>query len=232
MNWIDMLVIAIIVVFAVIGLKNGFVYSIFRLVSLFASVVISLKFYPKVADLLLKTKVYTVIKNSFLKSLMLQQPSIATGASGQANRTAAKTVIDHLKVPDFFKGIISKRVPNPAALLDTSKIMDVLSSELAVIIISVISLILLFILVRIGLIFLRVFLQGIAKLPIFKQINKLGGFALGAVEGLLSIYVFFTILMLFNAAPQFQRIYEAIESSTIAKFFYQNNFIISLMFKG
>jgi uncharacterized membrane protein required for colicin V production len=230
MNWIDILVIAVIAVFAIIGIKNGFVYSIFRLLSLFLSVVISLKFYPVVANLLLKTKLYTVIKQSFFKSLTLQQPPLATGASGQANANTARTIIHHLKVPEFFKETISNRVPDSAGLLGTSKIMDALSSELAIIIISVISLILLFVLVRFGLVFLRVFLQGIAKLPIFKQVNKLGGFALGAVEGLLSIYVLFTVLMLFNSAPQFKQVYDAIESSTIASFFYQNNFIISLMF--
>jgi uncharacterized membrane protein required for colicin V production len=225
MNWIDILVIAVIAVFAIIGIKNGFVYSIFRLLSLFLSVVISLKFYPVLANLLLKTKLYTVIKQSFLKSLTLQQPSLAAGASGQTNANTARTIINHLKVPEFFKETILSRVPNPAELLGISKIMDALSSELAIIIVSVISLIVLFILARIGLTFLRVFLQGIAKLPIFKQVNKLGGFALGAVEGLLSIYIFFTVLMLFNSAPQFKQIHDAIESSTVARFFIRTTLL-------
>ena len=79
-------------------------------------------------------------------------------------------------------------------------------------------------------ILIKFVLQGIAKLPVFKQIDKLGGFALGAVEGLLTVYIVGAVLMLFSAAPYFKPVFESIEASIVAKFFYQNNFIINWMF--
>ena len=75
-------------------------------------------------------------------------------------------------------------------------------------------------------------LKGITKLPVVKQIDKLGGFALGAVEGLLTVYIVFAILMLFNSSPSFRNVYETIEASKIARFFYENNFIVDFMFPG
>jgi len=54
MNWLDVAVLALIGVFAIIGLSNGFIFSIFRLVSFFISIFLSLKLYPFLSSLLIK----------------------------------------------------------------------------------------------------------------------------------------------------------------------------------
>jgi len=114
--------------------------------------------------------------------------------------------------------------------VDVNKIIDAISGELAKVVIDIMSLVLLYILIRLALVFVRTILQGIARLPVFKQMDKLGGFAFGAVEGLMTVYIIFAIIMLFNAAPQFKPVFETVDSSTLARFFYQNNFIIEWMF--
>jgi uncharacterized membrane protein required for colicin V production len=230
MNWSDMAVIAVISVFGIIGLVNGFVFSIFRLASFFASVIISIKFYPRVAEILMKTGLYTSIKGSVSKSLMLQQSVFIPQTDTQAGQAAAEQVVGRLGLPGFFKDLLIDRIPNPSSLVDISRVMDTVSDEFTRIIISVISVVLLYIAARIALVFLRFILQGIAKLPVFKQMDKLGGFALGAVEGLMTIYIICAVLMLFSTAPQFKQVFESIESSAVARFFYQNNFIVLWMF--
>ena len=60
--------------------------------------------------------------------------------------------------------------------------------------------------------------------------DKIGGFAFGAIEGLLTVYIIFAFLMLFVSAPVFKGFFEAVETSAIAKFFYQNNLIMDWMF--
>ncbi|NLC67242.1 MAG: CvpA family protein, partial [Clostridiaceae bacterium] len=109
-------------------------------------------------------------------------------------------------------------------------IMESISEGLARVVIYIISMVLLFLAVRIAISIAKHLLEGIAKLPLLKQLDKLGGFAIGAVEGLLTVYVAFAILMLFNTVPSFKQIHDAIETSMIARFFYENNFIIDLMF--
>lgn len=232
MNWTDIGVIAIIGVFGIIGLNNGFILSVFRLASFFVSVIISIKFYPKVADILMKTKLYPSIKAWILKGLALKQQEILPAGGEQVKQATAETVVGHLKLPEFFREMLIKKIPNPSSLLDFSKVTDTISDELARVIISIISLILLYILVRIGLLLLKFIFRGIAKLPLFKQMDKLGGFAFGALEGLLTVYIICAVLMLFNAAPWFAQVYEEIENSKIARFFYQNNFIVDWMFPG
>lgn len=232
MNWSDLVIFGIILVFGIIGLSNGFIFSVFRLASYFIGVIVSLKFYPVLSDILMKTALYTNIKESIAKNLLLKEATIVPAAGGQARQVAAGAVVEKLKLPGFVEGMLAKELPDPTKLVDVSQITDLLSSQLAKVVIDIIALILLYILVRIALIFARFILKGIAKLPVFKQLDKLGGFALGAVEGLLTIYIICTVLLLFNSSPQFAQVFEAIESSAVAKFFYYNNFIVNWMFPG
>ena len=230
MNWSDLLVIAIIVGFGIIGMVNGFIYSMFKIASYFVSIFISMKFYPAVAKILMKTPLYTNIKASILKSLMLQQQAQAPTVGTHVKQVAADSIINSLHLPGFLKGTLISQMPDPTKLFDLSKIMDMISGELTKVVIDIIGLVVLYIIIRIGLFFLRFILQGIAKLPIFKQMDKLGGFAFGAVEGLLTVYIVFAVLMLFHSAPQFKDFFVAVDNSVIAKFFYQSNFVISWMF--
>lgn len=230
MNWSDWMVVGIIAVFGIIGLVNGFIYSIFRLASFFVSSYVAIKFYPVVAKILMKTVIFEKIKSSIYDNLLMKQQSQVAGIDAQAKTAAADMVVNNLQLPDFLKGTLIDQMPNPSKLLNMNQIVDVVSSELASMVINILSLLILYILVRIILVFLRFILSGIAKLPIFKQMDKLGGFAFGALEGLLTIYIVFAVLMLFNTAPQFKSFFEAIHNSSVAKFFYENNFIVNWMF--
>lgn len=229
MNWLDLVVLAIIIGFAIVGLKNGFVYSLFRVFSYFLSIIIAIKCYPLVSKILMKTALYTNIKASILKNLLKQQLD-SPAANGEVKKAAADTVINQLNLPSFLKGTLINKMPNPTKLVDVHSILDTASGELAKIVIDIIALILLYILVRVVLIFARVLLKSIAKLPVFKQMDQVGGFALGAVEGLLTVYVLCALIMLFRAMPQLKGIFVAIDHSSIAAYFFQHNFIMDFMF--
>lgn len=231
MNWSDLLVIAIILGFGFIGIKNGFIFSIFKLVSFFVAAMVSVKCYPILANIIDKTPIFGNIKSGILKNLLLQQEA-QSGVVNQGAQSAAGSVVDGLKLPGFLKEAIKGQLAkeNVTKLVDMSAIMDKVSDVLTHVVVDILSLVLLYILIRIALIFLRFILQGVAKLPVFKQMDKLGGFAFGAVEGLLTVYIVFAISMLFMSSPAFKGFSNAVETSTIAKVFYQNNFIVDWMF--
>jgi len=230
MNWIDLVVLAVILGFGLIGLASGFVNTVFKIASFFLSIFLAVKFYPAVAEMLKKTSLFSTIKGSILKSLFHQNQSLIQGVNGKVEQAAASSVIDNLPIPGFLKGILLGRVSDASSVMNMEKIADLISNELSIIIISIISLVLLYILIRVGLAFVRVILKGICKLPVFKQIDKLGGFTLGAIEGLLTVYILLAVLMLFNSSPQFESIFKAMNGSILATYFYEHNFIIDWMF--
>jgi hypothetical protein len=179
------------------------------------------------AELLTKTGVYSYFEASIYKGLLIQKDTMMSKLGGNV---PASSFVDSLPLPGALKSNVLSRVPNPSQLIDTTKTLSIVSGELAKIATNIASLILLFILIRIGLFMARALLKGIANLPVLKQLDKVGGVILGAIEGLLAVYIIFSIIIFFNAWPQLEVVSKAVDKSSIAKFFYQNNFILNWMF--
>lgn len=233
MNWTDIFVLAIILGFGYFGFRKGLMLSLLKLASFFIAVLVAVKFSPFVAKILAGTFIFTKIKSGIYGKLMLQQDA-QMSAVNEGAAEAAESMVDGLKLPGFLKNLISDKVaekmPNVGELIDYASIADKISDVLANFVTTVISVILLYIVARITLIFARSILKKVSRLPVLKQADKLGGFALGAIEGLLTIYIIFAILMLFHATPLFKGFFESIETSAVAKYFYENNFIVSWIF--
>ncbi len=222
MNWTDISVLVIIVVFTFIGLKNGFLYSVFRLLSYILSVVFAIKFYPVLSAMLQKTVIYANIKASVISGILKQQS--ADGVSLQ-ERTA-QSIVDGLKLPGFLKESILENI-GKKDVLGFQKITEAIGTEIATLVINILSMILIYLIIRFGLIFARVIIKTIAKLPVFKQLDRAGGLVLGAIEGIFIVYILCALLILFSAFPKFSSVIDNIQESSFASYFYQNNFIVS-----
>ncbi len=224
MNWTDIAVLVIIAVFTVIGLKNGFLYSVFRLLSYILSVIFAIKFYPVLSAMLQKTILYTNIKESVINGIMRQQS--ADGVSLQ-ERTA-QTIVDGLKLPAFLKEAIIESV-GKKDILGVQKLTEAIGAEIATLVINVLSMVLIYLIIRFGLIFARVIIKAIARLPVFRQLDKAGGLVLGAIEGIFMVYIMCALLVFFSAFPRFSPAIDSVQKSQLASFFYQNNFIVGFL---
>ncbi len=226
MNWTDLVVVGIIAGFAVLSMSKGLVLSVYRLASFFVSIFLAVKLYPVVSKILSATALNGKINEYILKNLLAQQPALNSGAK----KAAADAVVEGLKLPGFIKDILIAKFPDPTQIIDVSGIMERVSNELTKMIIGVISLVVLYLLIRIGLIFARSIIKGLAKLPVIKQVDKTGGFILGAVEGFLSVYIILAVLTIFSTSPSFKGLFSAIDGSLITSYMYNHNFIINWLF--
>ena len=224
MNWTDIAVLIIIVVFTFIGLKNGFLYSVFRLLSYVLSVIFAIKFYPILSGMLLKTSIYTNIKTAVINGIVKQQSANVSALKEKSSQA----IVDGLKLPEFIKNSILENI-DKKDIFGVQKILEAVGSEIATLVINILSVILLYIIIRFALIFTRVIIKTISKIPVFKQLDKTGGLVLGAIEGILVVYILCAVLVLFSAFPKFTSTIDGIQSSQFANFFYQNNFIVSWM---
>lgn len=222
MNWTDIAVFIIIAVFMIIGLKNGFLYSAFRLLSYVMSVIFAIKFYPILSNILKETVLYTNVKTAVINGIIKNQ---AVNASSNAG-SSPKAVIDSLKLPEFIKNSINEKVVTQD-IFGVRKILDAVGSEIATLVINILSVVLIYLIIRVGLIFAKAIIKTISKIPVFKQLDKTGGIVLGAIEGVLVIYILCSVFVLFSAFPKFESTIDSIEDSKFANYFYQNNFIVS-----
>ncbi len=229
MNWADIIILVIILGFGIRGFRTGFVLSIFRILSFFASIFLAVKYYPVISQKLLGSQVYTSVKAVIFKNLMLQQQTAAASAASQAKEAAAQAVVTNLKLPGFLKNVVWEKMPDPSQLLDMSQIIDALSGEIAKVVMDILSLVIVYTVIWLGLNLLKFIIAGIAKLPVFRQLDKVGGFSFGALEGMLTVYILLAIMAVFATSPSFKPVYQAIDASDLARFFYQNNFIVGWM---
>ena len=92
-------------------------------------------------------------------------------------------------------------------------------------IINIGSALIVFLLVRIILLFLRFSTDLIAKLPLIKQCNQVGGFLYGIIAGFVLIYLFFTIISMLSPLIDLSAFLKIINSSIIGNIMYNNNII-------
>lgn len=83
--------------------------------------------------------------------------------------------------------------------------------------------IVLFVAIRIVLIFVTVLADAIAKLPIINQINKTTGMIYGVARGILVIYVVLLILTIPGKINPQNLINASVEKSILGKVMYENN---------
>lgn len=258
LNWTDIAVIVVIGVFTIIGLKNGFLYSIFRLLSYVIALVVAVKAYPILSSALQKTIIYDKIKVSVINSIQggntaaassLSEAATSTAStaahasSAAANATAgvhattsaaisgnglqmSQAAVQNIKLPDFLKTSIVNDVTQKGLETKTA-IIDAIGSEVSMLIINIISMLLIYLLIRFGLIFARIIIKAISSLPIFKQLDRAGGVALGAVEGILVVYILCAFITLFSTSPAFNSTISSVKQASFAHYFYENNFIVS-----
>ena len=89
--------------------------------------------------------------------------------------------------------------------------------------------IILFIAIRIALIFVTAIANAISKIPILNQINKAGGIAYGILRGIIIVYA---ILLLLNISAEINpenKINTSINESYVTKTMYENN-ILNILF--
>ena len=241
-NWTDIAVIVVIGVFTIIGLRNGFLYSVFRLLSYIIALVVAVKAYPILSSALQKTILYDKIKVYVINSIQSANAAAAATAvsdatnfaTGQATASAisdnglqlSQSAIQNIKLPDFLKTSIINDVAQKG-LETKAAILDAVGHEISMLIINIISMLLIYVLIRFGLMFARIIIRAVASIPIFKQLDRAGGFALGAVDGIMVVYVLCAFITLFSATPAFNSAINSVKQARFAHYFYENNFIVS-----
>lgn len=131
-----------------------------------------------------------------------------------------ETNIEEIISNDENKGIVEDT---------TNSILQGGSRTLAVNIIYGITMIVLFVIARICLVFISAIANMISKLPILNQFNKLGGIVYGLLRGVIIIYVILMVVNLIIALNPTSKIKDNIEQTYLAKTMCEYN-ILSVFF--
>ncbi len=220
MNWLLLIVLAILVVNALIGMKVGFIKTIFSLLSMIVALVLTLWISPYVNNYMRgNDQVYEHISKGVEKVL----PIIEEGA----NEKAQESIIDNLSLPNSIKSSLLEN--NKAEVykeLSVNSFKEYLKSYLTGIIINALAFSITFIVLLIILWVLCFALNIISKLPLLNQINKLAGLLAGLIHGLVVVWLLFILLTVFGSSEWGQKAMEMIGDDKILSMIYNNNVIL------
>lgn len=204
--WIafDIGVIAIIALCTFIGYKQGLVKSAIKILSFFIAIVVALVLYKPVSSIIIKT---TPIDDN-IKNVMIEKITPEGMSENQ-----------EVEVED---NIGLKIIGN------ATNTIEGIADAFAIKLIETITILLIYIIVKIGLKFVTALTDLITKLPLLKQVNKAGGTIYGIIKGIILVYTILAIVYL--AAPLLNKtVSENIDKSIITKTLYNNNIILNIL---
>lgn len=129
-------------------------------------------------------------------------------------------------LPDFMQNSLQKQLDN----IDKAKndAIAAAAEGTAGIIIQVISAILLFILIKIGIFLLFRVLEVFFRLKLLNFVNRTLGIVLGIINATVIVYVLCALAAVFVPAENLAVLKTAMDKTFIAGFFYNNNMLINL----
>lgn len=208
---VDLVVIGIILLCIIIGYARGLTGVLINILSFVLSIVIAFVLFVPISNLIIdKTSIDENLEQSIREMII------------QDNETEEK------KMPSAITDYIGKQVEQAA---DNAKesIVNSTAREVSITIVKAGTWIILFIVARILLVCLRFITGLIAKLPVIKQFDKLGGIVYGAFEGLIIVYVMLAVISFIS--PMINgNLTNTIEESYIGSKMYNNNLLLNIIF--
>lgn len=198
---IDGVIIIFILLSAFLGYKKGLVALGIHLIAFILALLISFILYRPIGNLIINT---TEIDETLQETIETKLEDIV--GSSESN------------------GITNSLIENAknGAVAETAK-------SLSMNIIYGVTIIILFIILRIALVFITAIANWVAKLPILKQVNKAGGTIYGFLRGLLIAYVVLLVINLVISLNPQSGLNEVMSETYLAKAMMEYN-ILNIFF--
>ncbi len=214
---LDLIIVGIILLSTFLGYKKGLIGVAFKIVSFVIAIVITLILYVPVSNLVINnTGLDESIENAIVEKLAIS--NIEEEGELKKENTNMPTVI-----VDYINNAIKDTV-----VTTQNSIVQSVARDLAINIVKIGVMIVLFLVVKIALLFAKAIIEGIAKLPILKQFNEIGGIAYGILRGVIVIYVMLVVVSLLIPVLHNDGILQTINETMLCKILYNNNIILKL----
>ncbi len=220
MNILDIFLIAIILIAAINGLVRGFVRTLFSVFSTIIVIVLTIIISPAVSEAIME-------KTEFDENIS-EQVIYLTGIENIQDDIASKLdftdLLDQVPLPENMINSIKSSVDMDFS--DDVKSKDFpkyLGDKVASIAITYLTFIVIFLVLSMILNIILIQLDMFTKLPVIKQMNRLGGLALGTFMGVMLVWIVCLVLTFWLSVKSTEQISELIDASVFFKLFYLNN---------
>lgn len=225
LTWLGIGMVIILALFGWFGYRRGFIREVMSMFFVVLSIALVWIMNPYINDFLRdNTPLYETVQDStksFVETQMGGRTSI-----GQQEQSS---LIKDLGLPAFLAEGLEEN--NNAAVyeyLAVSTFTDYVSDYIAVAVVNGLSFLVSFLLATLLIRMITYALDIIARLPIIKGVNKLAGGFVGALKGLLFIWIGLLLLTVFCNTDIGRQGLGLIEKDYIANFLYENDIFVKI----
>lgn len=210
----DLIIIGLIALHAILGTIKGLMNMLYKLVSYILSIMLAFRFAGPVALWLQGSSFYGRIRSQIVHLLA----GAGIPISGNQGNVLYETV-RNLPFPDSFLRFLTDSFTQGGT---GEGLVDGITGVIMVIFCAII----LFIVFRIIFYLFGHVVKGISRIPVIKQLDRVGGFLLGAAVGVLVVYLLLLGSAFLLANRELGWLHDSIEAGFLARQMYHNNPII------
>ena len=210
---IDLIIAGIIALCVIVGYAKGLTGALIKIVSFVLSLIIAFILYMPLSNYIINnTQIDNMIENTIRESILKNDDQ----TKKEENMPTAITDYINQKVEDASNSV-KENVINSTA------------KDVSQTIVRAGTWIMLFIIARIALIVLKFITALIAKLPVIKKFDKLGGIIYGRIEGLFITYLALALISFITPMTK-GNLSSDINKSYIGSRMYNNNLLLKIIF--
>lgn len=210
---IDAILVIIFLITMISMAKKGLFKSVYRLSSAIITIVLVMVLIEPVSGALEESQAGAMIYRSISQQMTKQSDGVN---SGKIEGIDAEAVWD---MPEYIK--VSSEI---VQVRDSA--MSVATHSITGIIIKIIAAVGLFVIIRLMLALIFLFLEGVVKLPVLRGVNSLAGILAAIVSVGISVYLICAVISL--DAALFDGLKVVIADTKVVRFFYDYNILMSM----
>ncbi|MEE0768563.1 MAG: CvpA family protein [Clostridia bacterium] len=211
---IDIVIVAIIALCLFLGYRRGLTGSLLKILSFVLAIVIAFILFKPVSNLVINhTKWDDSLKTS------IEQFITEKTSTPEEKSSLPQVIVDYIDETMAQSVNEAKEVAIENTAQSVTNLIVNAGVWIAV-----------FIIARILLIFIKFITALIAKLPVIKQFDKLGGILYGILEAFVILYVLLAIISFIAPMINNAEFIDALNKSFIGSMLYNNNILLKILF--
>lgn len=211
---IDIVIVAIIALCLFLGYRRGLTGSLLKILSFVLAIVIAFILFKPVSNLVINHTNWDDSLKTSIEQFITEKTS-----TPEEKSSLPQVIVDYIDETMAQSVNEAKEVAIENTAQSVTNLIVNAGVWIAV-----------FIIARILLIFIRFITALIAKLPVIKQFDKLGGILYGILEAFVILYVLLAIISFIAPMINNAEFVDALNKSFIGSMLYNNNILLKILF--
>ena len=227
MNWIDLVIIVIILVFVIIGCCKGFMFSILSLFSAFINFIIALLLTKPINTLLSNWfNMEGSLQNAFLNHFNSMHTGFSANIVGMTNDQLSSHISSTLSESNIpFEKLLKLLLnvtPEKLSGKETESIGNILANSFGSFFSLIISFVIVFIIIYLILFILSLISKKAKQVDGIRATDRILGVVFGLINGALVVVSLFAILSFFKEDGILEPVFNYIKQSQFSGWIYSN----------